>query len=351
LTWKNIRPSAVEASGSPAQLCRLQNGRLMLLWNRFTDPTRKSGRREQLSMAFSEDDGRTWTEPVVLACDPIRAADHEAEHRLSYPYIYEHVPAEMWVTTMQGPLRAKVLEDDFLPRRLNHTAYPARWLPSARIMVDGQADEADWDRAKAEKRFVSPWKNTPAPRTEFRALCSETLLYFMFRIEDADVVVLDRLRDEEDAVFEDRAELYFSLDDQLRDYFCFEVDARGRVFDYRDSYYRRINSAWRWPGLETAASHSEHGYVIEGRIPLASLTAMGFPLLRPGVKIRCGLFRAEFSHDRSGKSVVQRETLHNRGRQIEGPPPIQEWVTWIDPRTEEPDFHVPTAMGWLQIVP
>lgn len=33
----------------------------------------------------------------------------------------------------------------------------------------------------------------------------------------------------------------------------------------------------------------------------------------------------------------------------EGPPPIQEWISWVDPATTEPDFHVPAAFGWLEI--
>ena len=77
---------------------------------------------------------------------------------------------------------------------------------------------------------------------------------------------------------------------------------------------------------------------------------MGFPRLAPGVKILCGLYRAEFSHDRSGKPVVQQETIHNRGRKLDGPPPIEEWISWVDPKTPEPDFHVPSSLGWLEIV-
>jgi hypothetical protein len=95
---------------------------------------------------------------------------------------------------------------------------------------------------------------------------------------------------------------------------------------------------------------TEKGYVVEGRIPLASFEALGFPRLRPGVKIRFGMYRAEFSHDRSGRPVVQRESIHNLGRQLDGPPPIEAWMSWIDPKTEEPDFHVPTSLGWLEIV-
>jgi hypothetical protein len=78
---------------------------------------------------------------------------------------------------------------------------------------------------------------------------------------------------------------------------------------------------------------------------------MGFPQLKPGGRLRWGLFRAEFSHDRSGRPVVHRESVHNRGRQLDGPPPIEEWMSWVDPKTEEPDFHVPTSLGLLEVVP
>jgi hypothetical protein len=29
------------------------------------------------------------------------------------------------------------------------------------------------------------------------------------------------------------------------DYFCFEVDSRGRVFDYRASYYCHLDTTWK----------------------------------------------------------------------------------------------------------
>ena len=350
LTWTDIRPSKIAASGSPGQLRRLQSGRLVLFWNRFIDKAKRTGRREQLSMAFSEDDGRTWTEPAVVAYDPLQPGHKQSEHRLSYPYVYEHVPGELWVTTMQGPLRIKLLEDDFLPRRRSDKTYPVRYLPTAKIQLDGRLDDPDWSRAAVEKNFAFPWKQAAAPPTEFRALCDDAYLYFSFRVEDADVVVLDKLRDEQDAIFEDRAEMYFGLDEQMRDYYCFEVDSRGRAFDYHGSYYRRLDPKWNWKGLETKGRSLPQGYAVEGRIPLASFEALGFPALRPGVKIRCGLYRAEFSHDRSGRPVVQRESIHNRGRRPPGPPPIEAWMSWVDPKTEEPDFHVPTSLGWLEIV-
>jgi len=302
-------------------------------------------------MAFSEDEGRSWTAPVVVAYDPMRPGDKEPDHRLSYPYVYERVPGELWITTFQGPLRIKLHEDDFLPRRLSEKTYPVRYLPGARIQLDGRADEPEWSQARAETDFRFPWLSTAAPATEFRALCNDTDLYFTFKVHDEDIVVLDKLRDKQDEVFEDRVELYFGSDDRmLKDYYCLEIDSRGRAFDYRGSYYRRLDAAWSWPWLQTKAAPLPQGYEVEGRIPLASFEALGFPRLRPGVKIRCGLYRAEFSHDRSGRPVVQRESIHNRGRRFDGPPPLENWMSWVDPHTEEPDFHVPTSLGWLEIV-
>ena len=244
---------------------------------------------------------------------------------------------------------AGFLGEDAIPRPSEKT-YAVQWLADAAIRIDGRADEAAWSKAVVEKGFTFPWNDTPAPATEFRAVCDDENLYFTFRITDADIFVLDKLRDEEDAVFEDRAEMYFCRDERMREYYSIEVDSKGRAFDYRGSYYRRLDPSWNLPGLQTAASPLEKGYVVEGRIPLASLEAMGFPRLQPGVKILCGLYRAEFSHDRSGRAVVQQETIHNRGRRIEGPPPLEAWMSWVDPKTDEPDFHIPSSLGWLEIV-
>lgn len=229
--------------------------------------------------------------------------------------------------------------------------YQVRYLPAAKITVDGRADEPDWSRANVEKGFIFPWKRAAAPATEFRALCDDRHLYFTFRVQDADIFVLDKLRDEEDEVFEDRVEMYFSRDDQMKNYYCIEVDSRGRVFDYRGSYYRQLDPKWNCKGVEAKGTLVKGGYVVEGRIPLASLEALGFPPLRPGAKIRYGLFRAEFSHDPSGRPAAQRGTIHNRGRRLDGPPPLEEWMSWVDPKTKEPDFHVPSSLGFLEVVP
>lgn len=227
--------------------------------------------------------------------------------------------------------------------------YAARWIPPGSIRLDGRADEPVWAQAVAEKRFAFPWKTAPAPETEFRALWDDEHLYFAFRVQDSDIVLVENWRDELDAVFEDRVELYFSRDDKLREYFCAELDPRGRVFDYRARFYRRFNTGWTFPGLEAKGDRRPGGYEVEGRISLRALRGLGFPLARPGVRIRIGLYRAEFRHDRSGRTPAP-SALHTLGRQPPDPPPIEEWISWVNPNTPEPDFHVPSSLGWLELV-
>ena len=105
-TWSEPVASPIKASGSPGILTRLASGRLVLFWNRFAEGRPKRlGRREELSMAFSEDDGGTWTDPVVVV--------RERGRRQSYPKVFERRPGELWVSTWQGSRLFKLFESDF----------------------------------------------------------------------------------------------------------------------------------------------------------------------------------------------------------------------------------------------
>ena len=85
-------------------LKRLSDGRLLLMWNAI--PNKGFKRREELSIAFSDGDGKTWTAPIVIARNP--------GGRLSYPYVFERVPGELWFSVQQGHLRGVLNVADFL---------------------------------------------------------------------------------------------------------------------------------------------------------------------------------------------------------------------------------------------
>ncbi|OGV70672.1 MAG: hypothetical protein A2269_05015 [Lentisphaerae bacterium RIFOXYA12_FULL_60_10] len=120
-SWRDIGPTAIDASSAPGLLKRLASGRLLLIWNRqypegkpsfprsggdgIWSEVPVSNHREELSIAFSEDDGATFSDPVVIA--------RRKNAWLSYPRVLEYSRGLLWLTTMQGPVRAAFRESDF----------------------------------------------------------------------------------------------------------------------------------------------------------------------------------------------------------------------------------------------
>lgn len=126
MNWGAYKATDFDASSAPGMLKRLKSGRLVLIWNRYYPqgktkyPLRGgdnqwsevpvSNHREELTIKFSEDDGKTWTQPVVFAKTTKKGA------QISYPYLLERNPGELWITTMFGDLRVKLYEKDFISK-------------------------------------------------------------------------------------------------------------------------------------------------------------------------------------------------------------------------------------------
>ncbi|MHB8897156.1 MAG: exo-alpha-sialidase [Thermoguttaceae bacterium] len=115
LTWEGLARSPIRSSTCCGQLARLADDRLALLWNRPTDDNpRDISSRQELSFAWSADDGKTWSAPVVLSSRPLQPGEPYHAARQSYPYLYERRPGQLWITTMQGGLRMKISQADLL---------------------------------------------------------------------------------------------------------------------------------------------------------------------------------------------------------------------------------------------
>ncbi len=120
LNWTDIGATNISASSSPAYIHRLESGRLIMAYNQLYPEGQKEYRRfsnvhsidpgswhrEELSVCFSDDDGKTWSPPVVIA--------KLKDKRLSYPYILEKKTGVVWITTMQGRLALSINEKDFI---------------------------------------------------------------------------------------------------------------------------------------------------------------------------------------------------------------------------------------------
>ena len=124
LYFREIGPSGIDASAAPGCLLRLRSGRIALVWNRYayesgTVPEMWGGdeqwshrpassQRQELSIAFSDDECETWTEPVVIARCMGSA--------VCYPDAFERSPGEIWITSCFQPRPAlclKLTEADF----------------------------------------------------------------------------------------------------------------------------------------------------------------------------------------------------------------------------------------------
>jgi lysophospholipase L1-like esterase len=120
MSWSKPTKTDIQASAAPGTLLRLKSGRLMLVWNRLypqgaSSIKRFSGNyyhrpasphRAELSVAFSPDDGKTWTRPLVIARKPGSS--------LAYANVFEPSPGLLWITTMQGGLRVAARETDLV---------------------------------------------------------------------------------------------------------------------------------------------------------------------------------------------------------------------------------------------
>lgn len=103
LKWTGLQTTKIASVTCCPQMARLSDGRIALLWNAPPRHDPKSGSsRVELSLAISDDETATWSKPVIVA------ANYVAGGRVSYPYLYERKPGELWITTMQGGLRMKV---------------------------------------------------------------------------------------------------------------------------------------------------------------------------------------------------------------------------------------------------
>ena len=124
LTWKDFRSTDIDASSSPGLFKRLSSGRLIMVWNRYYPQGKTSYRlvggdrnfsafpvslhREEISVMFSEDDGRSWSRPTVVG------KTTEPKTQISYPYLLERTPGEVWLTFPFSALRLSIRESDFI---------------------------------------------------------------------------------------------------------------------------------------------------------------------------------------------------------------------------------------------
>jgi hypothetical protein len=200
--------------------------------------------------------------------------------------------------------------------------YEVKCVQSGSISIDGTINDNAWKKATTLDDFLLPWEDGSPAATSFRAMYDTAMMYFCFDARDKDLVVMDSLLMETDIAKGDRVELFLSPDTTMQHYFCIEIDPRGRLLDYAASYYRNFDDKWNVQGIIARSQVSDESYQVEVAIPLTNFRKMGIDLSKD---VYIGVFRAQ---------------LEKNGAEVK-----EHWLTWIDPSTAEPDFHVPGALG------
>tara|TARA_R110001583_G_scaffold8896_2_gene41994 strand:- start:46032 stop:46676 length:645 start_codon:yes stop_codon:yes gene_type:complete len=207
--------------------------------------------------------------------------------------------------------------------------YSVKQIASNELKLNGNSENPIWEQAGIISDFSFPWENRTAPKTIFRALYDDKYFYFRFDVEDENVLTFVKDNHKMEVVHSDRVEMFFRQDENLDPYYCLEMDALGRVLDYKTRYYRNFEYEWSWPGPESIvvkASETSKGYIVEGKITLSSLKELG--LLNDNI-LQAGLYRGYCMR-------------------LPNPEGKLRWISWINPKVDKPDFHIPSSFGLLK---
>lgn len=190
-----------------------------------------------------------------------------------------------------------------------------------------------WSRVSAYTRFFYPWEKEAAPPTSLKMCWDGAKIYFEFSAVDAEPIAFGAFDNKMDVCASDRVEIFLDSSDKMDRYYGLEMDPSGRVLDYQGRFYRNSNYQYSFPALKSTARRTPDGYCVSGSLDVETLNQLG--LIHQNRFLRAGFFRADFY-----RTVDQAAT---------DKPAIEKWISWKHTGTKEADFHVPGALGWVEL--
>lgn len=132
--WSQPRPSALISSDSPAGLCRLNDGRIALIWNNCLRYPYAYGGRQVMHAALSEDEGQTWRGYREVFRDPMRnqPPPKSGDYGTAYPWPVVAADGAILVNAGQGQGRRRLV-------RVNPD-----WLAATAQKWDGSQGVETW---------------------------------------------------------------------------------------------------------------------------------------------------------------------------------------------------------------
>ena len=203
--------------------------------------------------------------------------------------------------------------------------YEVKLIEKKQLLISGKGDDSLWHTAKVLTDFCSPWNEEKQSEIIFKALWDRENFFFNFTVLDT-AIHLEKTDTSVGSIGNsDRVELFFRPDDSLNPYYCLEIDTAARIMDFIAYPGKKFDFNWNWPkdAIDVKSSVNVDSYTVEGAISIASLKRLN---LIKNNKIETGVFRAKYNQ----KDYFGFEPT---------------WITWVNPNTETPNFHVASSFG------
>lgn len=209
--------------------------------------------------------------------------------------------------------------------------YLIRHVDKSPVIDAIEADSA-WDKAETLTQFTFPWDTKLAPATEFKAVWDNEAIYFRYRVSDKHVTIGEG---ERGALDSDRVEIFLAKNNELEKYYTMEIDAEDQIYSAVGIFDAKINKRtylveYKWEGVKTSSKLTDYGYLVEGSIPISTLTNMQLWQNKDKTELICALMRAEFTKTKSGIDMG--------------------WIAWNDPKLSKPAFHNPKPFGTCKLI-
>ncbi len=208
-------------------------------------------------------------------------------------------------------------------------SYTVHYVEKGNFSLTGEDHNPFWDNAEVLTDFVSAWDKEKLSAIEFRSIWDFENIYFRFTVFDSSVYI-DKKDDSINSINNsDRVELFFRKDEKLNPYYCLEIDPSSRVMDFMARPDKKFDFDWNWPKeqLKVKSTIDRDRLTVEIAISIQSLQELN---LIKDHKIETGIFRAKYKK--------QPDLSYE---------PI--WISWVNPKTESPNFHTPSSFGVLHL--
>lgn len=195
------------------------------------------------------------------------------------------------------------------------------------LNLTGNGSDPQWQNVSVLSDFSYPWEDETPPLTTFQAVHDEHWIYLLYKVEDTTINIYVDKNEKSDIDASDRVEIFLRVDDKLTPYYGLEIDPKGRIMDYQASYHRKFDFNWSWPKdeIKVKTGTIKNGYTVEVAISKKSLVTLG---LLKNNRLEAGIFRGDCTTLVGNEATIK-------------------WISWMKPASDTPDFHIPSAFGFL----